>query len=382
MAKRNKRKNNSRYSLLLLLLLLVFLIVSTYAWFTANQTVTISTLDVNVQTSNGLQISADAINWKTILQKEDITGATATYATNTNQMPTEMEPVSTAGVVASGVMDMYSGEVDAHDNGVDYTLVSNKLTDTRGTDGKYIAFYSGKIIELSNIEIGDDGLKMSPSGEYLSLYRNIDGVTTYKVIRLSNGEYVDFNTDTGISGHYLDWIDSNTLVYYGVNNEGVNGIFTYNLESSEEKLLYNIDGGIVQYLSTDSEGIVILQETINDEKILQVINSKTSEVKTISKDITRLYDIVNVDGNYYVLGEFNDGILSIYKLQDGKHYRLIFDFPSSIKATRYGLAVDEDGNILFIGSNSDPELEEIYSISKDGTIRKVSESKNEYSFVK
>ena len=140
MAKRNKRKNNTRYSLLLLLLLLVFLIVSTYAWFTANQTVTISTLDVNVQTSNGLQISADAINWKTILQKEDITGATATYATNTNQMPTEMEPVSTAGVVTSGVMDMFSGEVDAHDNGVDYTLVSNKLTDTRGTDGTYIAF--------------------------------------------------------------------------------------------------------------------------------------------------------------------------------------------------------------------------------------------------
>ena len=84
MAKRNKRKNNTRYSLLLLLLLLVFLIVSTYAWFTANQTVTISTLDVNVQTSNGLQISADAINWKTILQKEDITGATA-YKPNANR---------------------------------------------------------------------------------------------------------------------------------------------------------------------------------------------------------------------------------------------------------------------------------------------------------
>lgn len=249
-------------------------------------------------------------------------------------------------------------------------------------DGKYIVFYSGKIIELSNIEIGDDGLKMSPSGEYLSLYRNVDGVTTYKIIKLSNGEYVDFNTDTGISGHYLDWIDSNTLVYYGVNNEGVNGIFTYNLENGEEKLLYKLDGGIVQYLSTDSEGIVILQETINDEKVLQVINSKTSEVKTISKDITRLYDIVNVDGVYYALGEFNDGILSIYKLQDGKHYRLLFDFPSSIKATRYGLSVDEEGNILFIGSNSDPELEEVYSISKDGTIRKVSESKNEYTFVK
>ena len=110
MAKKNeRRKNNLRYSLLLLLLLLVFLIVSTYAWFTANQTVTISTLDVNVQTSNGLQISADAINWKTILQKEDITGAAATYASSINQVPDEMQPVSSAGIVDSGTgfMDMF-----------------------------------------------------------------------------------------------------------------------------------------------------------------------------------------------------------------------------------------------------------------------------------
>lgn len=142
MAKRNKRKNNLRYSLLLLLLLLVFLIVSTYAWFTANQTVTISTLDVNVQTSNGLQISADAINWKTILQKEDITGASATYASNVNQVPEAMEPVSSAGVVdtGTGYMNMYYGMVNALEDGTGYSLASDKETDTRGTTGRYIAF--------------------------------------------------------------------------------------------------------------------------------------------------------------------------------------------------------------------------------------------------
>lgn len=249
-------------------------------------------------------------------------------------------------------------------------------------DGKYIAFYSGKEVELTNIDIRDDGIKISPGGEYISLYREVDGITTYKIINLSDGEYVDFNSNTGISGHYLDWIDSNSLVYYGINNEGINGIFTFNLESEEEKLLYKINGGIVQYLSTDSEGVIVLQENINDEKVLQVINSKTGEVKTISKDITRLYDIVYSEGNYYVLGEFNDGILSIYKLKDGVHQRLIFDFPSSIKVSSYGLSLDEDGNILFVGSNADPKLEEVYSISKDGTIKKVSESKREFSFVK
>lgn len=139
MVKKNERL---RYSLLLLLLLLVFLMVSTYAWFTANQTVTISTLDVNVQTSNGLQISADAINWKTILQKADITGASATYTSSVNQVPDEMQPVSSAGIVDTdtGYMDMYFGTVDALDDGTGYSLASDKEVDTRGAEGRYIAF--------------------------------------------------------------------------------------------------------------------------------------------------------------------------------------------------------------------------------------------------
>lgn len=143
MVKKNeRRKNNLRYSLLLLLLLLVFLMVSTYAWFTANQTVTISTLDVNVQTSNGLQISADAINWKTILQKADITGASATYTSSVNQVPDEMQPVSSAGIVDTdtGYMDMYFGTVDALEDGTGYSLASDKEVDTRGAEGRYIAF--------------------------------------------------------------------------------------------------------------------------------------------------------------------------------------------------------------------------------------------------
>lgn len=141
MVKKNeRRKNNLRYSLLLLLL--VFLMVSTYAWFTANQTVTISTLDVNVQTSNGLQISADAINWKTILQKADITGASATYTSSVNQVPDEMQPVSSAGIVdtGTGYMDMYFGTVDALEDGTGYSLASDKEVDTRGAEGRYIAF--------------------------------------------------------------------------------------------------------------------------------------------------------------------------------------------------------------------------------------------------
>ena len=89
-----------------------------------------------------MQISADAINWKTILQKADITGASATYTSSVNQVPDEMQPVSSAGIVDTdtGYMDMYFGTVDALDDGTGYSLASDKEVDTRGAEGRYIAF--------------------------------------------------------------------------------------------------------------------------------------------------------------------------------------------------------------------------------------------------
>ena len=59
MSKKSKRKANLKASILVLLLLAILLMASTYAWFTSNTQVTISTLNVNVEAKNGLQISAD-----------------------------------------------------------------------------------------------------------------------------------------------------------------------------------------------------------------------------------------------------------------------------------------------------------------------------------
>ena len=72
----NKKKNNKKKILPLILLLLlttIMLSTSTYAWFTANKTVTIESINVNVATSSGLQISTDAKNWKSVITNTDIT---------------------------------------------------------------------------------------------------------------------------------------------------------------------------------------------------------------------------------------------------------------------------------------------------------------------
>lgn len=138
METKNKRKSNLKLLILLLLLTAVLLIASTYAWFTANQTVTVSDLTVNVETKNGLQISVDGTNWKSVIQTADITGASTTYPSAINQLPSTLEAVSTGGNVTDGLLEMFYGQVDTKDG--DYILTASKDAEANGTTGRFIAF--------------------------------------------------------------------------------------------------------------------------------------------------------------------------------------------------------------------------------------------------
>ena len=147
MGKNIKRKTNVKSSVLVLLLIAILLIASTYAWFTANTTVTISTLDVHVEATNGLQISADAINWKAVLEKAEITpGETlnANYAANINKIATTLAPVSTIGTVTNDCMEMFLGTVKSNPTTGAFELSATQepapTTTTRGTNGNFIVF--------------------------------------------------------------------------------------------------------------------------------------------------------------------------------------------------------------------------------------------------
>ena len=140
----NKKRRSKKRRLLLLLIALFFTTVmfttTTYAWFTANQTVRVSSLTVNVEAKNGIQISVDGTNWKSIIQTGDITGAATSYSASVNQLPETMEPVSTIGEIdTTGKMKMYYGTITSNAGG-SYILTAQKDTEISGTSGKFIAF--------------------------------------------------------------------------------------------------------------------------------------------------------------------------------------------------------------------------------------------------
>ncbi len=143
--KKQKKAQMKKRRLLLSLLLLVgtgvFLGTATYAWFTANQTVAVNPIDVNVAAQSGLQISADGKNWKSILTTTDITSASGTYAAAKNQLPTQLAPVSTAGVMnADGKMEMFLGSVTSNEDSGNFILSASKETDANGTTGNYVVY--------------------------------------------------------------------------------------------------------------------------------------------------------------------------------------------------------------------------------------------------
>lgn len=184
MSKKSKRKTSLKSAILLLLLMAILLVTSSYAWFTANQTVTISSLQVNVKASNGLQISTDGKTWKSIITQEDIK---AGYAGNTNNIPTEMAPVSTTGTVTNGNLDMYYGSVVTNTAG-DFILTAEKDADNKG---HYIVF---------------------------DVFLKVDAVTDVYMTEESKVEYAGANTQGLENAARVGFIiEGNTAATSGIN---------------------------------------------------------------------------------------------------------------------------------------------------------------------
>lgn len=201
----NKKKLDSL--LLVLLLTAVLLIMSTYAWFTANRTVSVEGFNVNVSTTSGLQISADGEDWKTVLELTDLQRASTTYGPSNkilNQLPVSMEPMSSAlNLDSNGRMEMFYGKTiqeEEGDNAGEFYLHATKdaeksyhLSASAGSEkpaGYYIAFdiflksgnsekdlnMSGSVQELKNNVIITD-------------FNNEKGITNAARVALVVGEH-------------------------------------------------------------------------------------------------------------------------------------------------------------------------------------------------
>ena len=248
-------------------------------------------------------------------------------------------------------------------------------------NGKYIANYNNKSTELNEIGIYDNSFNLSPGGKYLSFFRN-EEYNQLHVLDMQSGKMIELKMKVSISGKYIDWLDEDTLIYYGVKTEDkTNGIFIYDIESGKENLFLKINEGYIEFIKTLDNGIVYSLGDFEGEKQLIKISPDGSDPEVLSTDIMKIYDIVELNGTYYILGNFKDTDYALYKLEDGVHRRLTYAYPTTVNIKK-GLVKTDEGNILFIGSNNSEMTEEIYKVDGEGAVSLVQDGTNEINFIR
>lgn len=148
-SRKSKRRMNSLFMTLLLTALM--LIMSTYAWFSANRQVEINGITAKVRAAEGLQISLDGVSWDTAVTVNKAALVALTSTVNKVAWADKLEPVSCDGTynTTSGELNFYYGEVSPDGSILKNvgqtasaltTSVEEGETGNTGPTNKYIAF--------------------------------------------------------------------------------------------------------------------------------------------------------------------------------------------------------------------------------------------------
>ena len=300
MEKKKKEKRKKKFMSLILLLFITIIMfgTSTYAWFTANRVVTISSINVNVEASNGIQISTDAVNWKSVLTNDDITDNA--YSGAPNYLPDTITNVSSAGEVdtANDVMKMFKSTITSSTSSSstiavgDYVLTAEPDTDD---SGHYVAFdiflrvdtsstiYLTSNSDVTSLDTTDKGLKNASRVAFVYLghgesdddsddlaalsLSDIANPPTSAIIWEPNVDAHSSIVQNSVSNDYGVDVSGASVVYYGINDtiatetnlksivkNGLTGKTTQmnpNIKTTENNDAYNVifslEAGVTKY---------------------------------------------------------------------------------------------------------------------------------------
>lgn len=243
-------------------------------------------------------------------------------------------------------------------------------------DNSFYANYNNKDIKIEHNKIAN--LKISPEGNYIFYFIN-DQYLEPAVMDLKSEKEILLENNAVISGQFIDWITDTKLAYYGVDSEEkFTGIFTYDIKTKKEENLYKISNGYVKFLKHIDNGLALVEEHYEEDTVLNIININ-GEVTEISREVIDINDIESINNKLYLLGRVKNNSYSIYELDNGIVKRLLFDFPSILYAEK-GLSVNEAGEILFVGSTSSGQSENVYKYS-DGSVVLVSNDITNCNFI-
>ena len=249
-----------------------------------------------------------------------------------------------------------------------------KQTYVFNENGTYFVNYEGENYKITDKRIYN--IRISPNGEYL-LYFVKEEFLVPKIYNIKDGKEEEIANNAMISGQYIDWIDNN-ICFYGVDNEEkVAGIFIHNIITKEEKCIYKVENGFIEYFQNVGEKIIFVEEKYDKNKLIKSVDI-SEKVEILYENSEDVYDVEITEEGLFILGKIEKNLYSLYKISAGEARRLVFDFPYNINFEK-GISKGENGEILFVGSNMDGK-EEIYSYHNE-TISTTNGDNGNFNFI-
>lgn len=243
---------------------------------------------------------------------------------------------------------------------------------------KHFVKRKNEIIEINNDKYNN--LNLSQTGNYIG-YIIDDAENELKIIDLEKNKEIKLKSNVIISGEFFDFTNEDSIIYYGISEEGENGVFIYDLKTNEEKMIYKIEKGYVEFLKVLDDEVIILNNSVEDGKYLKTINLKTKETKILSDKVDKLSDIQKNNNKYYFLGSIKTDGDSLYLISDNDIERIVFDFPNEI-SLESKLSKNYNGEILFMGKNVGDSGMEIYSYNLEDGVKLIEDKEGTYNFIR
>lgn len=279
----------------LVLISFILLVSSTYAWFSLNSSLETTGVSIRVSAVQKLEVSTDAKEWRQSITLHDILNADYDVP-RYNQVPVKFQPVSTAGLLNNGKLDMFLGIVSSDKNKKSKSygsllLKAIKEVEEDGETGKFLAFdlyfksdaekplFIGRNSYVTYEEEStgiENTLRLAFIKEGTLESDNISAIQDLKTNDTNNVKIwepnFDSHTEYGISsaksiyGLDIADLDGNQIRYYGIKKEIINPVpidsmdneyfslmennlytdVSYNKKMGKNVLLFNLNRGITK----------------------------------------------------------------------------------------------------------------------------------------
>ncbi len=335
-----------------------------------------------------LSLTACSDNKETLEEVNNLPHYSQITALESNEENSGVYKIENKGLYKIGTIENLLDLSYNNKNAV-YVYLQNISKGKNFNNNKIVVIKDKRKKELKDFYAALD-FKLNPSGDKLA-FRSFkedsrESAEGMRIYDIKKNKYINLKSNVLVSGNLYGWINENKIIYYGSieGQKNSDKIYSYDFNTNKEEVYLDDINGYCTYFVPMGNNILFLAKE-GDSQSLYYFDAEKSTVKSITNNIYRVSKSVAIykNGEIFFIGSEDEKQLALYKFssQNLKLERITYDFPKELDEMS-GIAVDDQGNVYFGGtdiSDQDEKVDVYMYDNKERSINLISTHEGKYS---